>query len=91
MVHFRDAKLLRVGLKFTNVSFARVRQIYDNAKIEGWGERGLHPKSTYAREYVHKVPRKSMHAYKGEGGGGGLIFDILVRTYYVNDPIAINL
>ena len=40
LIHFRDTKLLRVGLKFTNVSFARVRQIYDNAKIEGWGEGG---------------------------------------------------
>ena len=51
-------------------------------KIEGGGGGGgVHPKSTYAREGVH---RKSMHAYKGEGGG--LIFNILVRTYYVNDP-----
>ena len=46
-----------------------------------------------SEKYVRKgggggggVPRKSMHAYKGEGGGG-LIFDILVRTYYVNDPL----
>ena len=27
LIHFRDAKLFRVGLKFTNVPFARVRQI----------------------------------------------------------------
>ena len=50
LIHFRETKLLRVRLKFTKVSFARVRQIYDNAKIEGWGGGGLHPKSTYARE-----------------------------------------
>ena len=27
LIHFRETKLLRVGLKFTKVSFARVRQI----------------------------------------------------------------
>ena len=84
MIHFRDTKLFRVGLKFTNVSFARVRQITspsNNAKIEGWGEGGYIRK---VRTQGRGVPRKSMHAYKGEGGG--LIFDILVCTYYVNDP-----
>ena len=37
LIHFRETKLLREGLKFTKVSFARVRQIKDNAKIEDWG------------------------------------------------------
>ena len=50
LIHFRETKLLREGLKFTIVSFARVRQIKDNAKIEDWGGMGLHLKSTYARE-----------------------------------------
>ena len=37
LIHFRETKLLRMVLKFMKVSFARVRQIRNNAKLDrGW-------------------------------------------------------
>ena len=67
LIQFRDAKLLRVGLKFTKVSFARVRQIKDNAKIEGGGGGGggyIRKVRTQGRESIEKVCMRT----RGKGG-----------------------
>ena len=67
LIHFRDTKLLRVGLKFTNVSFARVRQIYDNEKIEGWGEGEGVTSEKYVRKEGGSLEKVCMRT-RGKGG-----------------------
>ena len=72
LIHFRETKLLREGLKFTKVSFARVRQIKDNAKIEDWGGGGV-TSEKYVRKGGGSIEKVCMRT-RGKGGGGGSNF-----------------
>ena len=70
LIHFRETKLLREGLKFTKVSFARVRQIKDNAKIEDGGGGGGVTSEKYVRKGRGSIEKVCMRTRWGGGGGG---------------------